>query len=78
MCMTDRLLIQVMHRVTARADDGGVGFSAIAKKGAMLLAPTLVTTFQQMNTARVVAKALLDGTCIFLFAGMLCHLINES
>ena len=71
-------LMQVLKRVTAGATSAGGGLSSVVKKGAMLIAPSLLNAHQQLSTARLTTKAVLDGTCVYLFAGMLCHLINES
>ena len=71
-------LVQVLNRVTASAGTGGGDLSLVVKKGVMFIAPSLLNTYQQLSTARLTTKAVLDGTCVYLFAGMLCHLIDES
>lgn len=72
------VLMQVLRRVTAAAGSGDGGLSSTVRKGIMLIAPSLLNAYQQLGTARVTTRAILDGTCVYLFAGMLCHLINES
>lgn len=71
-------LMQVLKRVTTGAASGGGGYSSVVKKGVMLIAPSLLSAHQQLSTARLTTTAVLDGTCVYLFGGMLCHLINES
>ena len=71
-------LLQVLKRITTGVASEGGGLSSVVKKGIMLFAPSLLSAHQQLSTARVTTKAVLDGTCVYLFAGMLCHLINES
>ena len=68
----------MLKRVTTGAASGDGGLSSVIKKGIMLLAPSLLNAYQQLSTVRLTIKAVLDGTCVYLFAGMLCHLINES
>jgi len=70
-------LIQVMGRVTAHSDKETGNLLSLVKKVTMVLAPPLLTFYQQISLARSAAKAVLDGTCVFLFAGMLCYQINE-
>ena len=70
--------MQVWGRIAARTDGAGSGFVSVVRRGAMLVAPGLLTSYEQMSTARVIGKAVLDGTCVFLYAGMLCHFLNEQ
>ncbi len=70
-------LSQVLARVTSGIDESN-SVSSTLKKVAMVLAPSLLSAFQQLSLARVAGKAVLDGTCVFLFAGILCHQINEA
>ncbi len=72
------VLIQVMERVTAHSDNETGNVFSLVKKIIMVLAPSLVTFYQQMSLARSAAKAVLDGTCVYLFAGMLCYQVNEA
>ncbi|KAL0025858.1 hypothetical protein WJX79_007562 [Trebouxia sp. C0005] len=68
---------KVMGRVTAHTDNETGNLLSLVKKVTMVLAPSLLTLYQQISVARSAAKAVLDGTCVFLFAGMLCYQINE-
>ena len=67
-----------MGRVTAHSDNETGNVLSLVKKIIMVLAPSLLTLYQQMSLARSAAKAVLDGTCVYLFAGMLCYQINEA
>ena len=66
-----------MGRATAHSDNETGNLLSLVKKVTMVLAPSLLTFYQQISLARSAAKAVLDGTCVFMFAGMLCYLINE-
>ncbi len=72
------VLTQVMGRITAQSDIESGNVLPLLKKVIMVLVPSLLTLYQQLSVARSAAKAVLDGTCVFLFAGMLCHQINEG
>lgn len=71
-------LVQVMKRVRANADTGADTFASVIKKAVLFMAPSLLHAQQQLSTARMTTQAVLDGTCVYLFAGMLCHLINVN
>ena len=66
-----------MGRVTAHSDSETANVLSLVKKVVLVLAPSLLAFYQQMSLARSAAKAVLDGTCVYLFAGMLCYQINE-
>lgn len=68
---------KVMGRVTAHSDNETANVLSLVKKVVLVLAPSLLAFYQQMSLARSAAKAVLDGTCVYLFAGMLCYQINE-
>ena len=69
---------QVMARITISNEPDSGSIASVVKKVAMVLAPSWLAAYQQMSLARTAAKAILDGTCVFLFAGMLCYHINVS
>ncbi|KAL3155677.1 hypothetical protein ABBQ32_012703 [Trebouxia sp. C0010 RCD-2024] len=69
---------KVMKRVRANADTGADTFASVIKKAVLFMAPSLLHAQQQLSTARMTTQAVLDGTCVYLFAGMLCHLINVN
>ena len=54
--------MQVVERVRANAGTGAGTITSVIKKGVLIMA----------------SQAVLDGTCVYLFAGMLCHLINVN
>ncbi len=66
-----------MGRVTAHSDNETGNLLSLVKKVTMVLAPSMLTAYHQMSVARSAAKAILDGTCVFLFAGMLCYQIHD-
>lgn len=70
--------MQVLRNVMTGTASGHSNLNSAVMKGFTLFAPSLVNAHQQLSTARLTAKAVLDGTCVYLFAGMLCHLINET
>ncbi|KAL3146107.1 hypothetical protein ABBQ38_015456 [Trebouxia sp. C0009 RCD-2024] len=69
---------KVMERVRTNADTGAGSFASVIKKAVLIIAPSLLHAQQQLSTARLTTQAVLDGTCVYLFAGMLCHLINVN
>ena len=70
--------MQVVERVRANAGTGAGTITSVIKKGVLIIAPSLLHAHQQLSTARLASQAVLDGTCVYLFAGMLCHLINVN
>ena len=68
----------MQQRLAAEGEEAGSNIASFLKRFLSVAAPSVLTAYQQLSLVRTIFRAVIDGTCVFLLAGMLCHQLNEA